>query len=82
MLGEKRENLTIFVFDALNLATDGECLVSVGGGGVQTEEQKEEERMTLEEGLDGTTFNWEKRYSGFGNQEMEQDQKKSKEGHV
>ena len=82
-LGANRGDLRT-ILDALKLATSGECLVSVqgvvGGHGRgveitwQTEEEKEEEWMTLDEILDGTTFNWQKRYEGFGSKEKEQDE--------
>ena len=52
------------------MPSEDECVWSVdevvGGGGMEitamTEEQREEEWMILEEILDGTTFNWKKKY--------------------
>ena len=88
-LGANKEDLKT-IFDALDLATSRECLVSVhgvvGGRGRsveitwQTEEEKEDEWMTFEEILDGTTFNWQKRYGGFGSSEEEQDEEEEVEG--
>ena len=78
MLGARRESLRA-IWDALHPApstfpfpcNDTECLWSVtrvvGVESVsitwQTEEEKEEEWKTLEEILDGTTFNWQKKYN-------------------
>ena len=69
MLGAKREDLKT-IWNALNIPSEDDCVWSVhevvGGRGVEVtvmaEEQKEEEWMTLEEILDGTTFNWQKKY--------------------
>ena len=78
MLSARRESLRA-IWDAFHPApstfpfpyNSTECLWSVnhvvGDVGVsitwQTEEEKEEEWKTLEEILDGTTFNWQKKYN-------------------
>ena len=77
MLSAKREDLKT-IWDALYITPEDECVWAVhgvvgehgavGGGGfglgitAMTEGEKEEEWITLEEVLDGTTFNWQKKY--------------------